>query len=94
GVARKTANVVLGNLHGVTEGIAVDTHVRRLSQRLGFSAHDDPVKIERDLMALFPKEKWFTLTYTLIDHGRAVCTARGRRCSICPLKDTCPASLV
>src|SRR3990167_7854243 len=73
GVARKTANVVLGNLYGVTEGIAVDTHVRRLSQRFGFSAHDDPVKIERDLMALFPREKWFTLTYTLIDHGRAIC---------------------
>ena len=94
GVARKTANVVLGNLYGVTEGIAVDTHVRRLSQRLGFSSRDDPVKIERDLMALFPKDKWFKLTYTLIDHGRAVCTARGRKCALCPVKDICPASLV
>lgn len=94
GVARKTANVVLGNAYGVVDGIAVDTHVRRLSQRLGFSNQDDPVKIERDLMALFPKKKWFKLTYTLIDHGRAVCSARGRKCSICPLKDICPASLV
>lgn len=94
GVARKTANVVLGNLYGVTEGIAVDTHVRRLSQRLGFSTHDDPVKIERDLMALFPKDKWFKLTYTLIDHGRAICAARGRKCSLCPVRDRCPASLV
>ena len=94
GVARKTANVVLGNAYGVVEGIAVDTHVRRLSQRMGFSTHDDPVKIEKDLMALFPKTDWFKLTYVLIDHGRAICTARGRKCSLCPLKDMCPASLV
>lgn len=94
GVARKTANVVLGNAYGVVEGIAVDTHVARLSQRLGFSREDDPVKIERDLMALFPKRDWFKVTYTLIDHGRAICTARGRKCSICPVKDVCPASLV
>ncbi len=94
GVARKTANIVLGNAHGIVEGIAVDTHVRRLSQRLGFSTQDDPVKIEQDLMKLFPKGKWFKLTYTLIDHGRAICTARGRKCSLCPLKDICPASLV
>ncbi len=94
GVARKTANVVLGNAYGVVEGIAVDTHVRRLSQRLGFSAHDDPVKIEQDLMRLFAKKDWFKLTYVLIDHGRAICTARGRKCSICPLKNICPASLV
>ncbi|MBI4132813.1 MAG: endonuclease III [Candidatus Sungbacteria bacterium] len=94
GVARKTANIVLGNAYGIVEGIAVDTHVRRLSQRLGFSSHDDPVKIERDLMKLFPKRKWFKLTYTLIDHGRAICTARNRKCSLCPVKDMCPASLV
>ena len=93
GVARKTANVVLGNAYGVVEGIAVDTHVRRLSQRLGFSAHDDPVKIERDLMKLFPKKKWFKLTYALIGHGRAVCSARDRKCSLCPLKNICPSSL-
>lgn len=94
GVARKTANVVLGNAYGVVEGIAVDTHVRRLSQRLGFSMHDDAVKTEQDLMKLFSKKDWFKLTYTLIGHGRAICTARGRKCSICPLKDICPASLV
>lgn len=94
GVARKTGNVVLGNAYGVVEGIAVDTHVRRLSQRMGFSASDDPVKIEQDLMRLFPKRDWFILTYLLIDHGRAICMARGRMCSLCPLKDICPASLV
>ena len=93
GVARKTANVVLGNAYGVVEGIAVDTHVRRRSQRLGLSTEDDPVKIEKDLMKLFPKEKWFKLTYLLIDHGRAVCTARSRKCQACPLKDICPSSL-
>lgn len=93
GVARKTANIVLGNAYGIVEGIAVDTHVRRLSQRLGFSANDDPVKIERDLMQLFLKQKWFKLTYTLIDHGRAICTARNRKCSLCPVRDRCPASL-
>lgn len=94
GVARKTANIVLGNAYGIVEGIAVDTHVRRLSQRLGFSLYDDPVKIEQDLMKLFPKGQWFKLTYILIDHGRAICTARGRKCSLCPVKDICPASLV
>lgn len=94
GVARKTANIVLGNAYGIVEGIAVDTHVRRLSQRLGFSTQDDPVKIEQDLMKLFPKNKWFKLTYTLIEHGRAICSARGRTCSLCPLKDICPSSLV
>lgn len=94
GVARKTANVVLGNAYGVIEGIAVDTHVRRLSQRLGFSKEDDPVKIEKGLMALFPKKDWFRLTYLLIDHGRTICTAKSRKCSICPLKDVCPSSLV
>ena len=94
GVARKTANVVLGNAYGVVDGIAVDTHVRRLSQRLGFSLHDDPVKIERDLMTLFPKEKWFKLTYTLIDHGRAICMAKKRMCSLCPVRKMCPASVV
>lgn len=93
GVARKTANVVLGNAYGVVEGIAVDTHVRRLSQRIGLSEEDDPVKIEKDLMKLFPKKKWFKLTYTLIDHGRAICTARNRKCAECPIKNICPSSL-
>lgn len=94
GVARKTANVVLGNAYGVVEGIAVDTHVRRLSQRIGFSTEDAPVKIEQDLMKLFPKKKWFKLTYLFIAHGRAVCTAKNRKCSLCPIKDICPSSLV
>lgn len=98
GVARKTANVVLGNAYGVVEGIAVDTHVRRLSQRLGLSKHDlsaqagDPVKIERDLMPLVPKKDWFKLTYLLIDHGRAICTAKDPRCDLCPLSSICPSA--
>lgn len=70
GVARKTANVVLGNVYGVVEGIAVDTHVRRLARQLGLSSHDDPKKIELDLMALYPKKEWFPLTYRLIEYGR------------------------
>ncbi|OHA49229.1 MAG: endonuclease III [Candidatus Terrybacteria bacterium RIFCSPHIGHO2_01_FULL_58_15] len=90
GVARKTANVVLGNAYGVVEGIAVDTHVRRLVQRLGFSRRSDPEKIERDLMALFPKSQWFPLTYTLIEHGRAICKAPAPRCEICPVAPLCP----
>ncbi|MDO8560937.1 MAG: endonuclease III [bacterium] len=94
GVARKTANVVLGNAYGVVEGIAVDTHVRRLAQRIGFSTEDNPVKIEQDLMRLFPKKDWFKLTYVLINHGRAVCAAKNRKCEICPLKNICPSALV
>jgi endonuclease III len=70
GVARKTANVVLGNVYGVVQGVAVDTHVMRLSQQLGLTIHNDPVKIERDLMALYPKKEWFRLTYRLIEYGR------------------------
>ncbi|MBI2640574.1 MAG: endonuclease III [Candidatus Sungbacteria bacterium] len=92
GVARKTANVVLGNAYGVVEGIAVDTHVRRLSQRLGLSKHDDPVKIEQDLMRLIPRKDWFKLTYLLIDHGRAICTAKDPRCDLCPLNNICPSA--
>ena len=92
GVARKTANVVLGNAYGVTEGIAVDTHVRRLSGRLGLSASDNPEKIEQDLMQLVPKKDWFKFTYLLIDHGRAICTAKDPRCDLCPLKNMCPSA--
>lgn len=92
GVARKTANVVLGNAYGVVEGIAVDTHVRRLSQRLGLSESNDPVKIEQDLMKLIPNRDWFKMTYLLIDHGRAICTAKDPRCDLCPLKDICPSA--
>ena len=92
GVARKTANVVLGNAYGIVEGIAVDTHVRRLSQRLGLSIENNPEKIEKDLMELIPKKDWFKSTYLLIDHGRAVCQAKKPHCDLCPLKDTCPSA--
>jgi endonuclease III len=94
GVARKTANIVLGNSYGKVEGIAVDTHVKRLANRLGFSEQSDPDKIERDLMRLIPKERWFDFTYVLIDHGRALCVARRPRCEACPVNHLCPASLV
>jgi len=78
GVGRKTANVVLGNAYGVVEGIAVDTHVRRISRRLHLTQHNDPEKIERDLMKLFPKKDWFTLTYYMIEYGRKFSPARKR----------------
>jgi endonuclease-3 len=94
GVARKTANIVLGNSFGKVEGIAVDTHVKRLANRLGFSGESDPDKIERDLMAAIPKRRWFDFTYVLIDHGRAVCIARRPRCEVCPVAHLCPSSLV
>jgi len=94
GVARKTANIVLGNAFGTVEGIAVDTHVKRLANRLGFSAESDPDKIEQDLMRLIPRERWFDFTYVLIDHGRAICVARTPRCESCPVSRLCPASLV
>ena len=94
GVARKTANIVLGNAYGTVEGIAVDTHVKRLANRLGFSAETDPDKIEQDLMLLIPRKRWFDFTYVLIDHGRAVCVARAPRCENCPVNHLCPSSLV
>jgi len=94
GVARKTANIVLGNAFGTVEGIAVDTHVKRLANRLGFSKQKDPDKIERDLMRLIPKDRWFPFTYVLIDHGRAICHARRPRCADCPVNHLCPASEV
>ena len=81
GVARKTANVVLGNVFGINVGVVVDTHVGRLSRRLGLSRHDDPVRVERDLMALFPQESWCDLSHLLIFHGRRVCKARGGTCA-------------
>lgn len=87
GVGRKTANVVLGNAYGIVEGIAVDTHVARLSQKLGFSKHKDPEKIEKDLMALFPKKDWFSLTYYLIEYGRKFCPARKHNHKNCPLEN-------
>ncbi len=85
GVARKTANVVLGNAYGINEGVVVDTHVIRLGRRLGLTRHTDPVKIERDLMALFPREHWTMLSHLLIFHGRRVCKARGALCAENPL---------
>jgi endonuclease-3 len=94
GVARKTANIVMGNAFEKVEGIAVDTHVKRVSNRLGFSAQSDPDKIEQDLMRLIPQERWFGFTYVLIDHGRAICVARLPRCESCPVNHLCPASLV
>jgi endonuclease-3 len=92
GVARKTANIVLGNAFGIVEGIAVDTHVKRLANRIGFSEETDPDKIERDLMGLIPQERWFGFTYVLIDHGRAICQAKKPRCTECVIEPLCPAS--
>lgn len=94
GVARKTANIVLGNVYGRVEGIAVDTHVRRLSQRLGLTKNHDPDKIEQDLMELTPKPKWFKLSYLFIEHGRKVCKAPMPRCEVCVLSEICPSSRV
>jgi endonuclease III len=91
GVARKTANVVVAE-RGEAEGIVVDTHVRRLSQRLGLTRKDDPVKIERDLMRLVPRRYWNAFPHLLIWHGRRVCIARAPRCEVCVLNDLCPAS--
>ena len=98
GVARKTANIILGNAHPEAyatdpdAGIAVDTHVNRLSQRLGLALSTDSDKIERELMAIVPRADWFQLTYLLIEHGRAVCTARRARCGECSLQDICPSA--
>ena len=94
GVGRKTANVVLGNAFGKNEGVVVDTHVTRLSHRLGLTTEEDPVKIEADLMPLFPRDKWTMLSHLLIWHGRQICVARTPRCESCPLNDICPASRV
>lgn len=93
GVGRKTASVVLSAAFGKNEGIAVDTHVQRLSQRLGLSTEHDPKKIELDLMAAAPRARWRDVTVLLISHGRAVCTARARKCGACVFKDRCPSSL-
>jgi endonuclease-3 len=94
GVGRKTANVILGNAYNINEGVTVDTHVTRLSRRLGLSQNDDPVKIEQDLMRLFPQEDWGLLSHLLIFHGRQVCIARRPRCADCVLSPLCPSSLV
>lgn len=92
GVARKTANIVLYGAYGVIAGVAVDTHVRRLSQRLGLSRFDDPEKIEQDLMRLVPKEKWMRFADLLIFHGRRVCNAKKPNCGSCVLSQMCPSA--
>lgn len=85
GIGRKSANVILGNAYGIVNGIAVDTHVKRLSKKLGLTNHTDPVKIEQDLMAIIPKKEWFLFTYRLIDYGRKYCPARPHDHARCPL---------
>jgi len=90
GVARKTANIVLTGGYGIVEGIAVDTHVRRVSYRLGFTKNTDPDKIEQDLMQLIPRKEWGAVNMTLVLHGRRVCQARKPRCNECVVKDVCP----
>ena len=90
GVGRKTANVVLGNAFGLNEGVVVDTHVGRLSVRLGLTAETDPVKVERDLMKLVPREEWTLFSHLLISHGRALCIARKPRCEGCGVFTLCP----
>lgn len=92
GVGRKTANVILSESFGINEGVCVDTHVLRLSQRLGFSKHKDPIKIEQDLMNQFPKKDWETISLTLITHGRKVCDARKPNCKECFLNKLCPSA--
>jgi endonuclease-3 len=94
GVGRKTANVILGNAYGINEGITVDTHVTRLSRRLGLTRHEDAVRIEQDLIPLFPRDHWALLSHLLIFHGRQVCVARRPRCGECVLSDICPSSSV
>jgi endonuclease-3 len=94
GVARKTANIVLSSAFGINEGIAVDTHVKRLSSLLGLTKNTDPVKIEQDLMALVPKKEWGNFSHLLIYHGRAVCQARRPNHAACVLADICPSSTI
>jgi endonuclease-3 len=94
GVGRKTANVILGNAFGKNEGVVVDTHVTRLSNRLALTMQDDAVKIEQDLMPLFPREQWAMLSHLLISHGREICDARTPKCEACVLSEICPSSRV
>lgn len=94
GVARKTANIVQSNAYGIVEGIAVDTHVRRLSERLGFTTQKDPEKIEQDLMNLVPRRDWFNISYLLIEHGRKICQARKPLCPKCVVRHLCPSVVV
>jgi endonuclease-3 len=92
GVGRKTANVVLGVAFGQPEGVVVDTHVQRISQRLGWTAHGEPPEIEQDLMKLFERGVWDPLSHTLIFHGRRICTARKPACAACPVQEQCPSA--
>ncbi len=94
GVARKTANVVLAHAFGINAGVTVDTHVKRLSQRLGLTKHTDPIRIERDLMQLVPQPDWENWSIRLIYHGRAVCKARNPVCQTCQLADLCPSAIL
>jgi endonuclease-3 len=92
GVGRKTANVVLGTWFGKNEGVVVDTHVARLSQRLGMTTEHDPVRIEQDLMALVPRPKWTWFSHALIQHGRRICVARRPKCEVCVVSHLCPSA--
>ncbi len=92
GVARKTANVVLAHAYGINQGVTVDTHVKRLSNRLGLTENSDPIRIERDLIRLLPQPDWENWSIRLIYHGRAVCTARNPKCHACALADLCPSA--
>jgi len=94
GVGRKTANVVLGNAFAINEGVVVDTHVGRLAVRLGLTNETDPVKVEKVLMRLIPREDWALVSHLLIFHGRRICVARLPKCDACVLKDICPSSRV
>jgi endonuclease-3 len=90
GVARKTANVVMGNAYGIVEGVVVDTHVGRVSRRLDLTQSEDPVKVEQDLVAVLPQRDWLDYSHLVIYHGRAVCQARRPRCEVCSLRSLCP----
>ncbi len=92
GIGRKTANVVMGEIHGLSEGITVDTHVTRLSNRLGWTKHQDAVKIEQDLMKIIPKDEWIHFSHRLIQQGRKVCDARKPLCNVCTLAKWCPSA--
>lgn len=94
GVARKTANVVLGNAYGIVEGVVVDTHVGRLSRRFGWTTNEDPVKVEQDLMRILPREDWLDASHLMIYHGRAICVARKPLCARCGLVKLCPSAFL
>jgi endonuclease-3 len=93
GVGRKTANVVLGNAFGIASGVVVDTHVRRIANRMGLTRHQDPEKIEEDLVEIVPKRAWVEFSHLLIHHGRGICDARSPDCPACPVRRDCPTGL-